>query len=176
MTLRRSVALLAFAALLAGPAAAQQSASPSDDTPIRAEKPDPQKQFLIENAKRPGWKTTPSGLQYKAVKPVTNPAAPSPLATDAVLVNYEGRLIDGTVFDSSYERGEPISFPLNRVIAGWTEGVQLMKVGETYEFAIPGRLAYGARGVPQAGIGPNATLLFKVELLEILPPGAMPPR
>ncbi len=158
-----AVALL----IAAPPGGAQQGGAPQDAA---------QRAFLVENAKRPGWQQTASGLQYRVVKKATDPDAPSPAATDAVLVNYEGRLIDGTVFDSSYERGKPLSFTLNRVIPGWTEGVQLMKVGETFEFAIPGNLAYGQRGVPQAGIGPDATLLFKVELLEIVSPFAQPPR
>ena len=91
----------------------------------------------------------------------------SPKATDTVKVNYEGKLIDGTVFDSSYKRGEPIEFPLNGVIKGWTEGVQLMKEGATYEFTIPYKLAYGERGTPGGPIPPNATLIFKVELIQV---------
>lgn len=162
-------AVLLATALPAGPAAAQAGAQA--DT-----QPSPQRQFLAENAKRPGWQQTASGLQYRVVTKAADPAAPSPAATDAVLVHYEGRLIDGTVFDSSRKRGKPLSFVLNRVIPGWTEGVQLMKAGETFEFAIPGDLAYGPRGVPQAGIGPDATLLFTVELLEVVSPLAQPPR
>ena len=118
--------------------------------------------FLAENAKKEGVKTTASGLQYKVITPGTGK---SPKATDTVEVNYEGKLIDGTVFDSSYERGEPIEFPLNQVIAGWTEGVQLMKEGGKYEFYIPGDLAYGEAG--NSGIEPNSTLIFTVELLKV---------
>ena len=118
--------------------------------------------FLADNAKKKDVKTTASGLQYKVVTPG---AGKSPKATDVVEVNYEGKLIDGTVFDSSYERGEPIEFPLNQVIAGWTEGVQLMKEGGKYEFYIPAELAYGEAG--NQGIDPNSTLIFTVELLSV---------
>lgn len=118
--------------------------------------------FLAANAKKEGVKTTASGLQYKVV---TEGTGKSPKPTDVVEVNYEGKLIDGTVFDSSYERGEPIEFPLNQVIAGWTEGLQLMNEGGKYEFYIPGDLAYGEAG--NQGIEPNSTLIFTVELLKI---------
>lgn len=116
--------------------------------------------FLAENAKKDGVKTTASGLQYKVI---TEGSGTSPSATDTVMVNYEGKLIDGTVFDSSYERGEPIEFPLNQVIPGWTEGLQLMKPGAKYEFYIPSDLAYGEAGNPN--IEPNSVLIFTVELL-----------
>ncbi|MDX2374765.1 FKBP-type peptidyl-prolyl cis-trans isomerase [Psychrobacter sp. PP-21] len=118
--------------------------------------------YLAENAKKEGVKQTESGLQYKVLKEGTGK---SPKATDVVEVNYEGKLIDGTVFDSSYERGEPIEFPLNQVIAGWTEGLQLMKEGGKYEFYIPSDIAYGEAG--NAGIEPNSTLIFTVELLSV---------
>ena len=118
--------------------------------------------FLAENAKKDGVKETESGLQYKVVKEGTGK---SPKATDVVEVDYEGKLIDGTVFDSSYERGEPVEFPLNQVIAGWTEGLQLMKEGGKYEFYIPSDIAYGEAG--NAGIEPNSTLIFTVELLSV---------
>lgn len=117
--------------------------------------------FLAENKTKEGVQTTDSGLQYKVVKEGTGA---SPKATDMVKVHYEGKLIDGTVFDSSYERGEPIEFPLNQVIPGWTEGVQLMKKGAEYELYIPSDLAYGETGTP--GIEPNSVLIFKVELLD----------
>ena len=120
--------------------------------------------FLKENAKKEGVKTTASGLQYKVLK---EGEGKSPKATDTVKVNYEGKLIDGKVFDSSYKRGEPVELPLNRVIPGWTEGVQLMKEGATYEFTIPYKLAYGERGTPDGTIPPNATLIFKVELIQV---------
>lgn len=118
--------------------------------------------FLAENAKKKDVKTTASGLQYKVI---TEGKGKTPKATDVVEVNYEGKLIDGTVFDSSYERGQPVEFPLNQVIAGWTEGLQLMKEGGKYEFYIPSDIAYGAAG--NQGIAPNSTLIFTVELLEV---------
>lgn len=109
-------------------------------------------------------KTTASGLKYQVLKQGTG--AVSPKATDTVKVHYHGTLLNGTVFDSSVERGEPISFPLNRVIAGWTEGLQLMKVGDKFKFEIPAKLAYGENS-PTPAIPPNSTLVFEVELLGI---------
>lgn len=119
--------------------------------------------FLAENANKEGVKTTETGLQYKVLREGTGN---SPVATDEVEVHYEGRLLDGKVFDSSYERGQPISFPLSGVIPGWTEGVQLMKTGAKFQFYIPSDLAYGLRGSPP-NIGPNSTLIFDVELISI---------
>ena len=119
--------------------------------------------FLAENGKREGVKTTASGLQYEVL---TEGAGKSPKATDTVLVHYRGTTIDGKEFDSSYKRGEPIEFPLNQVIPGWTEGVQLMKEGAKYKFVIPSKLAYGTRGAGSA-IGPDETLIFEVELLKV---------
>jgi FKBP-type peptidyl-prolyl cis-trans isomerase len=118
--------------------------------------------FLAENRKKDGVKTTESGLQYKII---TAGTGSSPAATDNVTVNYRGTLIDGTEFDSSYKRGEPVSFSLNQVIKGWTEGIQLMKEGGKFTFFIPSELAYGERGTPGGPIGPNAVLIFEVELL-----------
>jgi FKBP-type peptidyl-prolyl cis-trans isomerase len=109
-------------------------------------------------------KTTASGLKYQVLKQGTGTV--SPKATDTVKVHYHGTLLDGTVFDSSVERGEPISFPLNGVIPGWTEGLQLMKVGDKFRFEIPPNLAYGANS-PSPKIPPNSTLVFEVELLGI---------
>lgn len=119
--------------------------------------------FLAENKLREGVKETPSGLQYVVEK---EGEGKQPTATDEVTVHYTGRLLDGTVFDSSVNRGEPATFPLNRVIPGWTEGVQLMKEGAKYTFFIPSDLAYGAQGVPNA-IPPHSTLIFDVELIKV---------
>lgn len=111
-----------------------------------------------------GYQTTPSGLKYVTVVEGTGA---SPKESDVVTVHYTGRLLDGTVFDSSVERGEPTSFPLQMVIKGWTEGLQLMKVGGKTVFYIPSNLAYGEMGTPGGPIGPNADLIFEVELLGI---------
>lgn len=119
--------------------------------------------FLLANKGKPGVVTLPDGLQYKVIKQGDGAI---PGENDTVEVNYAGRLVDGTEFDSSYKRGESISFPVNGVIAGWTEALKLMKVGSTWELYIPANLAYGAQGVPPV-IGPNQTLIFKVELLGI---------
>jgi len=117
--------------------------------------------FLSANKSKPGVVTLPDGLQYKIIKEGTGA---KPKINDVVTVHYAGTLIDGSEFDSSYKRGEPASFPVNAVIPGWTEALQLMKVGSTWELYIPADLAYGANGAPPV-IGPNQTLIFKVELL-----------
>lgn len=124
--------------------------------------------FFEENAKKPGIFATASGLQYEII---SEGSGSKPLATDLVKVHYEGKLRDGTVFDSSIARGEPVQFQLNQVIPGWSEGVQLMNQGGKYRFYIPSALGYGQQGAGGA-IGPNETLIFEVELLEILPPDA----
>ena len=118
--------------------------------------------YLADNAQREGVVTTASGLQYEVLEAGEGD---KPSATDFVTTHYEGRLINGEVFDSSYERGEPSRFPLNRVIPGWTEGLQLMSPGAKYRFAIPSELAYGEPGRP--GIPPNSTLIFDVELISV---------
>lgn len=120
--------------------------------------------FLAENAKKEGVTVLPSGLQYTVIKEGNGA---KPLATDRVKCHYEGTLPNGTIFDSSYKRGEPAVFPLNGVIAGWTEGVQLMNEGAKYRFFIPYHLAYGERGAGQA-IPPYAALVFDVELIEVV--------
>lgn len=122
--------------------------------------------FLAANKSKPGVKTTASGLQYQVI---TEGKGPKPAATDQVKVHYLGTLIDGTKFDSSYDRGEPAQFALNGVIPGWGEALQLMPVGSKYKLFIPSNLAYGERGTP-GPIGPNATLIFEVELVEIVKP------
>ncbi|MBF1398366.1 MAG: FKBP-type peptidyl-prolyl cis-trans isomerase [Prevotella histicola] len=119
--------------------------------------------FLTENAKKDGVVTLPSGLQYQVLKEGNGK---KPSATDQVVCHYEGTLIDGTVFDSSYKRNEPATFGLNQVIAGWTEGVQLMSEGAKYRFFIPYNLAYGERGAG-AQIPPFAALVFDVELIQV---------
>jgi len=121
------------------------------------------KKFLEENAKQEGWKTTKSGLQYKVI---TEGKGAKPKATDTVEVHYRGTLIDGKEFDSSYKRGEPATFPVNGVIKGWTEALQMMPVGSKWQIVLPPELAYGERGAGQ-DIGPNAVLRFEVELLDI---------
>lgn len=121
--------------------------------------------FLADNALQPGVMTTSSGLQYMVLEESQDANAPMPSATDEVRVHYHGTMIDGSVFDSSVDRGEPISFPLDGVIAGWTEGLQLMQVGDKYRFFIPAELAYGANGA--GPIPPYSTLIFDVELLGI---------
>lgn len=119
--------------------------------------------FLEENKSKPGVEVTGSGLQYKVLLEGTGKR---PMATDFVTVHYEGTLTDGTKFDSSYDRGQPIEFGLNQVIRGWTEGVQLMQEGAKYKFFIPSELAYGARGAGGV-IGPNEDLIFTVELIRV---------
>ncbi|HPK10042.1 MAG TPA: FKBP-type peptidyl-prolyl cis-trans isomerase [Saprospiraceae bacterium] len=121
--------------------------------------------FLADNAKKDGVTTTESGLQYLVIS--KGDGTVSPLPTDKVLTHYHGTLIDGTVFDSSVDRGEPISFGLNQVIKGWTEGLQLMHEGDKFRFFIPSNLAYGERGAGNV-IPPGAALIFDVELLKIL--------
>lgn len=122
------------------------------------------RKFLAENKNKPGVKTTPSGLQYEVLQ-LGN--GPKPLATDTVEVNYKGTLIDGTEFDNSYKRGQSIKFPLNGVIRGWTEGLQLMPAGSKYKFYIPHELAYGLQEMQGSPIKPGSVLIFEVELLSV---------
>jgi FKBP-type peptidyl-prolyl cis-trans isomerase FklB len=121
-------------------------------------------EFLAANKAKEGVVTLPSGLQYK-IESAGN--GPKPAASDTVVCNYRGMLVDGTEFDNSYKRGQPATFPVSRVIRGWTEALQLMPVGSKWRLFIPSDLAYGERGEPRAGIGPNSTLIFEVELLSI---------
>jgi len=120
-------------------------------------------EFLAANKNKPGVTELPSGLQYEII---TEGTGPKPSASNKVTCHYHGTLIDGTVFDSSVKRGQPATFPLNMVIKGWTEGLQLMPKGSKWRFFIPPNLGYGERQV-SAQIGPNCTLIFEVELLEI---------
>lgn len=120
-------------------------------------------EFLAENKNKEGVHTLPSGLQYEVLQ---EGKGKSPSKTDTVTTHYHGTLIDGTVFDSSYERGQPATFPVNGVIAGWTEALQLMKEGAKWRLFIPSELAYGSQGAGDA-IGPNAALIFDVELLSV---------
>lgn len=147
-------------AFLAEQEAKQQAAMAEKGKAARAEG----EAFLKQNAAKEGIVTLPSGLQYQVLTPGTGR---KPKATDKVKCHYEGTLIDGTVFDSSYRRGEPAVFPLNGVIKGWTEGVQLMSEGAKFRFFIPFDLAYGANGAG-ASIPPYAALIFDVELIEVL--------
>jgi FKBP-type peptidyl-prolyl cis-trans isomerase FklB len=124
------------------------------------------KKFLEDNKKQPGVQVTPSGLQYKILKTGTGK---TPTSKDKVRVHYTGKLINGKVFDSSVERGEPIEFAVTGVIKGWTEALQLMKEGDKWMLYIPSELGYGNQGAGN-DIGPNATLIFEVELLNVLPP------
>lgn len=151
------------------PSAASNKAETTDNQvenktkPTQTAQADAGAAFLAENAKKPNVKATASGLQYIVEKEGTGK---QPTASNIVKVHYEGKLIDGTVFDSSLASGKPIEFPLNGVIKGWTEGLQLMKEGGETTFFIPAHLAYGERGVPNA-IPPNSTLIFKVQLIEV---------
>lgn len=120
--------------------------------------------FLAENAKKDGITTTDSGLQYRVIEEGTGK---TPSASDTVSCHYAGTLIDGTEFDSSYKRGQPAQFPVGGVIAGWTEALQMMKVGGKWEVFLPSEIAYGARGAGGA-IGPNETLVFTIELIDIV--------
>jgi len=130
---------------------------------LSAENLDKAKAYLAENGKKEGVVTTESGLQYKVL---SSGAGNSPTAESTVKVHYRGTLIDGTQFDSSYDRGEPAEFPVTGVIPGWTEALQLMKVGDKWQLVIPPELAYAERGAPPV-IPPNAALVFEVELLEV---------
>jgi len=123
--------------------------------------------YLTANKVKPGVVTLPSGLQYKVI---TEGTGAKPVATDVVVCNYKGTLIDGTEFDSSYKRGKPATFPVDKVIRGWTEALQLMPVGSKWELFVPPALAYGEAGTPNGGpIGPEETLVFDVELMSIQP-------
>ncbi len=141
-----------------------QAAGEKEMEAVRAANRKAEAEFMAENAKAEGVKVTASGLQYKVI---TEGTGAKPSATSKVRVHYQGSLLDGTVFDSSIQRGEPIEFMLSQVIPGWTEGVQLMSVGSKYRLFIPAKLGYGSRGAGQA-IPPDAALIFDVELIAIV--------
>lgn len=127
--------------------------------------------FLADNSKKPGVVTTASGLQYQVL---TAGKGAKPTSSDVVRVNYKGTLLDGKTFDSTYDRNEPAIFQLEQVVQGWKEGIALMPVGSKYRFWIPSELGYGEQGTPGGPIGPNSTLVFEVELLDIVKPDQMP--
>ena len=157
----KSFFILTLAAGLLAGCGAKEDKATMEKNPV--ENPISGEAFLAQNAKKEGVITTASGLQYKVLKSGTGE---SPKRTDTVKVHNHGTLIDGTVFDSSVQRGQPISFPVNGVIPGWVEALQLMKVGDKWQLFIPARLAYGDQS-PGAGIPPNSVLIFEVELLGI---------
>jgi peptidylprolyl isomerase len=164
MILRLSMPLAAALCLLG---CSKETQTNTNNSPPGVAKPatsSPSAAPAAASAPKGDMKTTASGLKYQVLKQGSGTA--SPKATDTVKVHYHGTLLDGTVFDSSVERGQPISFPLNRVIPGWTEGLQLMKVGDKFKFEIPPNLAYGPNS-PSPKIPPNSTLVFEVELLGI---------
>ncbi len=142
---------------------AEDSSSMQEPTQLSSSQKSAGELFLEKNKAKPGVITLPDGLQYKILK---EGQGERPADTDMVTVNYVGTLIDGTEFDSSYKRGQPATFPVNGVIPGWTEALKLMKVGSTWKLYIPAALAYGEQGAPPA-IGPNQTLIFKVQLLSV---------
>lgn len=158
---------LTTALALAACSTAGPSPAPVPTEPSQAGWEAGQAAYLAWNAEQRGWTTTESGLQFRR-EGRANPGGARPGPTDTVRVHYRGTFIDGREFDSSLD-SDPIEFPLNRVIPGWTEGLQLMRVGETFEFAIPGNLAYRDRWVGGDLIPPNSALLFRVELLAVTP-------
>lgn len=159
-----ALAVLGFGLVCANTYALDQTTTqPTGDQTKMQQTTDQEQAYLDTNKKKSGVVTLPDGLQYKVL---TEGKGEKPGPNDVVTVNYAGTLVDGTEFDSSYKRGEPATFPVNGVIPGWVEALQLMKKGSTWELYIPANLAYGERGAPPA-IGPNKTLIFKVELLDI---------
>lgn len=168
--MKAALALFAVAAMACAcastPAPAPAAPAAPDATGTEAEWRAGQAAHLAWNATRRGWAVSDSGLQYRRTSR-PGPDGVRPDANDVVKVHYEGTFIDGRVFDSSFERGEPIEFPLDRVIDGWTEGVAMMRVGETWEFLIPSDLAYGDRW--REPIPPGSALRFRVELLDVTP-------
>ena len=165
---KTGIAALALSLLSANAIAADTTTTTTITPAAQSQTPEMQnmatgEHYLATNKKKPGVVTLPDGLQYKIL---TAGKGPKPTDTDIVTVNYEGTLVDGTEFDSSYKRGEPATFPVGGVIPGWVEALKLMPVGSTWELYIPSELAYGTNGAPPS-IGPNETLVFKVELIKI---------
>lgn len=168
--MKRIAIIAPAAALVLSACGTTPAAAPVDPgPPSQASWEAGQRAYLDWNAEQRGWDVTDSGLQYRRVG-AAHPDGARPGPTDTVRVHYRGTFIDGREFDSSLN-SDPIEFPLNRVIPGWTEGLQLMRAGETFDFAIPGNLAYGERWVGGDLIAPNSTLLFRVELLAVTPAG-----
>ncbi len=160
----RAIAAIGLGLLCANVyAATNQNTTQSTEGQTVTATADKQQAFLDANKKLPGVVTLPDGLQYKVI---AEGKGQKPTASDVVTVHYAGKLIDGTEFDSSYKRGQPATFPVNGVIPGWVEALQLMHKGATWELFIPSNLAYGEQGAPPV-IGPNQTLIFKVELLDV---------
>lgn len=157
--------VVAFADSYAAPSTAPTSTTVKVDTTMSQAEQNLKHadEFLAKNKHEKDVVTTASGLQYKILTPGTGP---KPASTDSVTVDYEGKLLNGTVFDSSYKRGQPATFPVNAVIQGWQEALPLMNTGSTWEIFIPPKLAYGERGAPGA-IGPNELLVFKVHLIKV---------
>ncbi|MFC0634163.1 FKBP-type peptidyl-prolyl cis-trans isomerase [Brevundimonas balnearis] len=170
MNMPRPLLVLAVVSLLAACAAPPPPVPAAPPAGDQTAWETAQAAHLAWNGERRGWTTTASGLQYRRVG-AANPNGAQPSGADVVVVHYRGTFIDGREFDSSYSRNEPAEFPLNRVIRGWTEGVGLMRAGETFEFVIPAELAYGPRGAGGGEIPPNSALRFTVELLEVKPAG-----
>jgi FKBP-type peptidyl-prolyl cis-trans isomerase FklB len=155
-----AIAIVALGLLCGSVYAAETTTTTTTQT---ATKLSPGDSFLLANKAKPGVVTLPDGLQYKII---TQGTGQKPGDNDVVTVDYEGKLVNGTEFDSSYKRGQPASFPVSGVIPGWTEALKLMPVGSTWELFIPATLAYGDQGAPPV-IGPNEVLIFKVHLIEI---------
>ncbi|QNQ09588.1 FKBP-type peptidyl-prolyl cis-trans isomerase [Sphingomonas alpina] len=158
-------AQIAAGAMLLGQAAVAPPAAPPAAPLVSSQWLDRQASALRDRGQAQGWSASPSGLRWRRIKGDGSGAHPA--AADSVVLHYAGRLVDGTEFDSSIARGEPVTLPLSKVIMGWREGVPLMAVGDTFEFAVPSGLAYGVKGI--GPIPGNATLLFTIELIAIAP-------
>lgn len=166
--MRRILALAAVALIAAGCAKGGQTAEKAETAPAAAKLSPEAKAFLDKNAKEPGVKVLPSGLQYRIVR--SGPATGlRPQETDEVKVHYEGKLLDGRVIDSSYERGAPAAMPLRALIPGWIEALKLMRPGDEWTLYLPPDLAYGEEGAGNGEIPPGSVLIFRIELIDVLP-------